>query len=93
MEPDLDKIASIKIRQAELRPTRWNKEAVWQNVMSEIGQTRRNYHFNYSAAAVVLLLLLFGVHQFKNDRETQFTHVNNKSQEQRSGPRKKSVQP
>ena len=93
MEPDLDKIASTKIRQAELRPTRWNKEAVWQNVMSETGQTRRNYPFNYSAAAVVLLLLLFGVHQFKNDRETQFTHVNNKSQEQRSGPRKKSVQP
>ena len=93
MEPDLDKIASTKIRQAELRPTRWNKETVWQNVVSETSQTRRNYYFHYSAAAVVLLLLLFGVHQLKNERETQFTNVNSKSPERRSGSQKKSFQP
>jgi len=92
MEPDLDKLASTKIRQAELRPTRWNKETVWQNVMSETSQTRRNY-FRYSAAAAVLLLLLFGLHQIQKDREAQFTNVNSKSQEQRSEPQKKSVQP
>ncbi len=90
MEPDLDKLASTKIRQAELRPTRWNKETVWQNVMSETSQTRRNYYFHYSAAAV-LLLILFGIHQIQKDKEAQFTNVNSKSREQPSEPQKKSV--
>lgn len=90
MEPDLDKLASTKIRQAELRPTPWNKETVWQNVMSETSQTRRNY-FRYSAAAAVLLLLLLGLHQIHKDREAQFTNVNSKSQEQRNEPQQKTV--
>jgi len=93
MEPDFDKLASKKIRQAELRPISWNKERVWQNVMSETKQNRQNYYVHYSAAAAVLLLLLFGLHQFQNNIQAQLTDVNKKPKQQNSESQKKSVAP
>ncbi len=59
MEPDLDKIVSSKIRQTELRPVQWNKEAVWHSVKSNTDQKRPPHNIYFAAAAVILLLIYF----------------------------------
>lgn len=59
MEPDLDRIVSNKIRQTELRPVPWNKEAVWDSVKSNTDQKRSPYNIYFAAAAVILLLIYF----------------------------------
>jgi hypothetical protein len=61
MEPDLDRILSKKIREAEQRPVSWNKQDVWRNVLSQTG-TRPHYRYlYYVAAAMVPLLIYFAV--------------------------------
>ncbi len=92
MEPDFDKLASNKIREAELKVTPWNKEAVWQNVMSETRRSDRSYFFQYSAAAAVLLLFLFGVQQIANDKKSRYADVNKSSHQQITEPQKKVIE-
>ena len=67
MEPDLDRILSKKIREAEQRPVSWNKQEVWKIVLSQTG-TRPPYRFSYYvAAAMVPLLIYFAVQPTKNE--------------------------
>ena len=79
MEPDFDRILSKKIRQAEQRPVSWNKQVVWQNVRMETGTGRRYHFFYYVAAAMISLLIYFGVESIPNKMESQVTDARIKS--------------
>jgi hypothetical protein len=93
MEPDFDKLVSNKISHAEQRQVSWNKQSVWQKVQSETNATRRSYHFHYAAAALILLLVYFGVQLIPNEVKPQITDGKIMSTQEATEPEKKSVMP
>lgn len=89
MEPDFDKLASNKIRQAELKVSSWNKESVWQNVIYQAKERECKHSLCYSAAAAVLLLLLFGIHQIPGDNKIRYAEANKNAGQQITESQKK----
>ena len=92
MEPDFDKLVSNKIHDTEQRLVSWNKQLVWQNVQSETNVTHRSY-FYYGAAALILLLVYFGVQHLQNEVKPQTTDAMIMSAREATEPEKKSVIP
>jgi hypothetical protein len=93
MEPDFDKLVSNKIRHAEQRLVSWNKQNVWQKVQSETNATHRSYYFRYAAAALVLLLVYFGVQLIPKDERPKVTDAKMMSAQEATEPETKSVIP
>lgn len=91
MEPDFDKLVSNKIRDTEQGLVSWNKQIVWQKVQSETNATRRSYHLHYAAAALILLLVYFGVQLIPNEVKSPVTDATITSAQEATEPEKKSV--
>jgi hypothetical protein len=57
MEPDIQKTIQRKVYAAEMRPTRWQKEKVWERMgMKTKTRSRKPLYFSIAASLVVALL-------------------------------------
>ncbi|SKC78834.1 hypothetical protein [Ohtaekwangia koreensis] len=57
MEPDIQKTIQRKVYAAEMRPTRWQKEKVWERMgMKTKTRSRKPIYFSIAASLVVALL-------------------------------------